>query len=181
MTTATRNGTARKNLADQIDRLDRTLDGLAIGLNEAVANATREAVQQTLQGVLMELMTNPDLAQLLQGSANQTRPHTDQPVRPTDQKDDRFGGRPGFFQRVWAKTRQTVQAVCGGVGVGALFLVAGGKYLAGRIKAGLNWLWDQAKVLAGKAVSLVSRPVLAAWSFVRGLLSSYSLLAPWTI
>ena len=43
MTSATRNGTIRKSLADQIDRLDNTLDGLSSNLNEAVASAVKEA------------------------------------------------------------------------------------------------------------------------------------------
>lgn len=37
------NGKTRKTLADQLDRLDRILDGLAEALNEAVADAVRSA------------------------------------------------------------------------------------------------------------------------------------------
>ena len=44
MTTTTTNGRVRKSLAEQIDRLDQILDGLANGLNEAVAMVVREAV-----------------------------------------------------------------------------------------------------------------------------------------
>ena len=54
---ATTNGRVRKSLAEQIDRLDRTLDGLSEGLNEAVATAVREAVQ----GVLAELLADAGL------------------------------------------------------------------------------------------------------------------------
>src|SRR3954468_2672881 len=65
-TVMTVNGRARKSLADQIDRLDRVLDGLAEGLNEAVAAevqravglAVRDAGQAAIRGVL----TNPELA-----------------------------------------------------------------------------------------------------------------------
>ena len=44
------NGRARKTLADQIDRLDRVLDGLAEGLNEAVAMEVQRAVGLAVRG-----------------------------------------------------------------------------------------------------------------------------------
>jgi hypothetical protein len=60
------NGRARKTLADQIDRLDRVLDGLAEGLNEAVAmevqRAVGRAVREAVQAAIREVLTNPDLA-----------------------------------------------------------------------------------------------------------------------
>jgi hypothetical protein len=59
---ATTNGRPRKSLAEQIDRLDRTLDGLADALNESVATAVREAVQ----GVLAELLADAGLRAQLQ-------------------------------------------------------------------------------------------------------------------
>jgi hypothetical protein len=63
--TNTPNGRVRKSLAEQIDRLDRILDGLADGLNAAVAAAVQEAVglavRETLRSVLAEVVRNPDL------------------------------------------------------------------------------------------------------------------------
>src|SRR3954454_2405529 len=60
------NGRARKSLADQIDRLDRVLDGLAEGLNEAVAaevqRAVGLAVREAVQAAIREVLTGPDLA-----------------------------------------------------------------------------------------------------------------------
>src|SRR5438094_3742196 len=65
------NGRARKTLADQIDRLDRVLDGLAEGLNEAVATevqrAVGRAVREAVQAAIKEVLTNPDLAARLRG------------------------------------------------------------------------------------------------------------------
>src|SRR5262249_41468329 len=74
--TTTTNG-VRKTLASQIDRLDSILDGLSDGLNEAVATAVEaavgravhvavrqavgEAVRETLQAVVAEGGSNPDL------------------------------------------------------------------------------------------------------------------------
>jgi hypothetical protein len=63
------NGRARKSLADQIDRLDRVLDGLAEGLNEAAAAEVRKAVgravREAVQAAVREVLTNPDLAERL--------------------------------------------------------------------------------------------------------------------
>jgi hypothetical protein len=44
MATVGVNGERQPSLAEQLDRLDRILDGLAEALNEAVANAVKQAV-----------------------------------------------------------------------------------------------------------------------------------------
>ena len=68
MTTA--NGTssarvARKSLADQIDRLDGILDGLAEALNESVADAVRDvighAVREAVSAAVTEVLSSPHL------------------------------------------------------------------------------------------------------------------------
>ena len=57
--------TARKSLADQIDRLDGILDGLAEALNESVADAvkdvTAETVRQAVHAAVTEVLSSPDL------------------------------------------------------------------------------------------------------------------------
>jgi hypothetical protein len=67
MQTTVTNGRTRKSLADQIDRLDGILDGLAEALNESVTGAVREAagaaVREAVRGVLTELLSNPGLLQ----------------------------------------------------------------------------------------------------------------------
>jgi hypothetical protein len=72
MTATTVNGNARKSLAEQIDRLDDILGGMAEGLQGAVADAVKQAVtvavQEAVRGVLAELLTNPDLMALLRGA-----------------------------------------------------------------------------------------------------------------
>src|SRR5436305_8013350 len=59
-------GRARKSLADQIDRLDAILDGLAEALSGAVADTVREAVglavTEAVRAVLAEVLTNPAFA-----------------------------------------------------------------------------------------------------------------------
>src|SRR5262249_49351399 len=72
MTTNTINR-PRKNLADQINRLDSILDGLSDNLNEAVASAVqqtvaaavKEAVTTGVTQAIVEVLTNPELVQLL--------------------------------------------------------------------------------------------------------------------
>lgn len=67
------NGRSRKTLADQIDRLDRVLDGLAEGLNDAVAAAVREAateaVREAVHAVLAEVLANQAVLAKLQDLA----------------------------------------------------------------------------------------------------------------
>jgi hypothetical protein len=74
MTTIPPNGRAtRKNLASEIDRLDRLLDGLAENLNEAIADAVQAAVSQAVraavEAALTEVLTSPELRQRLQQAA----------------------------------------------------------------------------------------------------------------
>jgi hypothetical protein len=67
------NSKVRKSLSEQIDRLDKILDGLAEALNGAVADAVTQAVglavKEAVQTVLTEVLSNPDLRAQFQGSA----------------------------------------------------------------------------------------------------------------
>jgi hypothetical protein len=76
MQTLNMNGRTRKSLADQIDKLERLLDGLAEGLNEAVAAAVQEAVSQ----VLTQLLAAPELQARLQAAVPPAMPATPTPT-----------------------------------------------------------------------------------------------------
>jgi hypothetical protein len=99
--TNTNGRTERKTLASQLDRLDNTIDALADGLNRFVADAVREAitaaVSQTVEAVLRELLSRPELLRQLAG---QTVPTTATAVEP---------GKPSKLKRlcnsVWQKIR----------------------------------------------------------------------------
>ena len=69
MSTTTLNGKPqRKQLSDQLDRLDGIIDCLADALPDAVRDAVQEGTKAALQQVLLELFRNPDtLAMLRQG------------------------------------------------------------------------------------------------------------------
>jgi hypothetical protein len=75
MTTMESNGRLRKSLADQIDRLDSILDGLASALNESVASAVKEAVglavREAVQAVLSQVLANPALLGMLHGGTSE--------------------------------------------------------------------------------------------------------------
>jgi hypothetical protein len=79
-TTTNTNGRVRKSLAEQIDRLDGILDGLADGLNEAVVIAVKQAVvvavREAVQAVLAEVLANPQLRETLCRPPSDRRPRT---------------------------------------------------------------------------------------------------------
>ena len=69
-TVAAPNGRApRKQLSDQLDRLDAIIDVLADGLPEAVADACREGARQAVKDAVVEILTNPELRALLDALA----------------------------------------------------------------------------------------------------------------
>ena len=65
----------RKNLSDQLDRLDSILDALSDGLNQAVASTVEEAVGKAVQVAVKEVLSNSELLRLL-------RSQTDAPPLP---------------------------------------------------------------------------------------------------
>ncbi|WP_439628328.1 hypothetical protein [Gemmata sp.] len=72
--TMTNGKPARKQLADQLDRLDGIIDCIADRLPEAVADATREGARQAVRDVILELLTNPELRTLIAGLAPAAQP-----------------------------------------------------------------------------------------------------------
>src|SRR5262249_45432290 len=106
--TLTNTNPPRKSLADQINRLDSLLDGLADNLNEAVASAVqqavaaavKEAVTSGVQQAIVEVLTNPEVQQLLRPT----------PPVPDPAPPEATGGG-GFLGRLWRAVRGTAQRV----------------------------------------------------------------------
>src|SRR3954469_9818511 len=55
------NGRQRKQLSDQLDRLDHIIDLLADNLNAACAEAAKEGARQAAQELIAEVLAHPDL------------------------------------------------------------------------------------------------------------------------
>jgi hypothetical protein len=55
------NAKPRKQLSDQLDRLDTIIDALGEALPEAVADAAREGTRAAVREAILEILANPDL------------------------------------------------------------------------------------------------------------------------
>jgi hypothetical protein len=62
---AVTNGKPRKQLSDQLDRLDSIIDVLAEGLPGAVTDACREGARAAVKDAIIEIVSNPELRALL--------------------------------------------------------------------------------------------------------------------
>jgi hypothetical protein len=91
----------RKQLSDQLDRLDSILDGLGDGLNGAVADASREGTRLAVKDAIVEMMTDPTLRSKLHQA---TTPET--PAEPVHANN-----KPGFWQRMKTYTGKAVESV----------------------------------------------------------------------
>src|SRR5262249_15521400 len=85
MSNATKNGTPRKLLSEQIDRRDGVIDALDEGLRGAVADAVREAVgaavNEAVQAVLVQVLTTPEMQKRMRQAAA--------PAGPPPPRDDK--------------------------------------------------------------------------------------------
>lgn len=70
----------RKQLGDQLDRLDSIIDALAEGLPGAVADACRDGARQAVKDVILELLTNPELRTLIAGLATPAQAAAPEPT-----------------------------------------------------------------------------------------------------
>jgi hypothetical protein len=107
----------RKQLSDQIDRLDVLVDGLADELPKAVADATREGTRLAVGDVLKEILTDPaTIAHFRNLFAPQTPTSvpTQNPVPtpvPVATPTIVTEPRPGFFARLKQTVRDSVKQV----------------------------------------------------------------------
>lgn len=95
----------RKQLADQLDRLDAILDCLADGLNQAVADAAREGTRLAVKDAIIEIMSNPDLRALLVPPAPAVPTSAAQPAAEPK--------KPGVWSRIKAKAAALRAAASG--------------------------------------------------------------------
>src|SRR5262249_31338822 len=102
MTQMTTNGRPRKQLSEQIDRLERAVGGLGLGLREAVREATTQAVGE----LVAEVVTNPDVAAFFRNAQAQPA----QAARPRPSPGGGLLGRlADWFQQPLQVARQAWQ------------------------------------------------------------------------
>jgi len=136
------NGTARKSLASEIDRLQETVAGLGQGLREAVRDATTQAVREAVGELVAEVVTNPDIAALFR--AAQAPPA--QAARPMPPRGGGLVGRlAGWLQQPLRLARQAWGAACAYKGV----LLAG---LAAVAALATAWTGGPLLALAGRLI-----------------------------
>ena len=105
--TMTNNRPERKQLSDQLDRLDSILNGLADALNESVRDASRAGVREAVKEAVVELLTSADLRTALhQASALEVAP------------------KPSRWNRLKQMIRDTAERVKAGVAHAAAAVAA---------------------------------------------------------
>lgn len=110
MTTTTLNGRPqRKQLADQLDRLDSIIDALAEGLPGAVADACRDGARAAVKDAIIEIISNPDLRALLAPPVASAPSVPVTPPKPTSMPEP----KPGFWKRFTSPAKAATEAVVG--------------------------------------------------------------------
>src|SRR4051812_40366795 len=114
MSAATKNGVPRKQLSEQLDRLDGVIDALDEGLKGAVADAVRDAVgaavNEAVQAVLLELMTNAELQNAVRQAG---AVHAEAPPRKEEDESRKPGG--SLLSRAWGRVCTAARACASGV------------------------------------------------------------------
>jgi hypothetical protein len=173
---ATTNGRVRKSLADQLDRMDRVLDGLAEGLNDAIATAVTEAVR----AVLKEILAQPEVVARIKAENAATKHDTSSKPKLAERLSS-------ACRQVWARVKALLGAasravVSGSVTAGQTITRVGKSVsvaakgirdrVIGSIVGGLCYLW----LLRRLATSSAGVFILG---FGIGLATAY--VSPWMI
>jgi hypothetical protein len=101
------NGRPRKQLSDQLDRLDSIIDGLCDGLPQAVAAAAKEGTRAAVKDAILEILTNPELRAMLQGLTPAPTPA----VAPEANLVEDAASKPGLWSRIKARAEAARAAV----------------------------------------------------------------------
>jgi len=139
MSTATMNGKPqRKQLSQQLDRMDGIIDCLADALPEAVADACRDGAKAAVQQAVTDLFAHPEFlarfAELAARSAQTVAPVAlAVPVPATHTPP--ANARPSSWERMKAKLREWKAAVTGGVRTATDAVKAGVRSAAGTVAA----------------------------------------------
>jgi hypothetical protein len=158
------NGSQRRTLASQLDRLDTILDALSDGLHQAVTSAVqdaveravREALQQTIQGLVSEVLTNPDALALLRATlAPEPAPA---PPPPTPHPAQPQARGTSFLSRAWGwacKGLNRAREACAFLGRQAVRLAQGACTL-GRVLGSVARAHGKQLLAAGGVAALIA-------------------------
>ena len=180
----------RKQLSDQLNRLDDIIDTLADGLPEAVGDAVRTGVQTALQQLLVETLTNPETLALLRAALG-TRVVA--PPPPGVESVPAAVTRESFWarcrRRLAIRSRSLKDVAVRGIEIGKAAVRQTRGFVgrtAERVRAfrrGLNIAWQLKKAAliglgigaAVVAVSLASHPLAAVLSGVGAATTAFAL------
>ncbi len=181
--TATLNGKPpRKQLGDQLDRLDGIIDVLADALPQAVADACKEGAKQAVKDALLELLGNPDVRALLAGGVAPPPPPTPTPLAADP--------RPTWWERAKAKVRELKEVVVARTRSAAVTLTLTARTLtavlplkrialvAGAVGLTVGVISLVCPPLVAAAVTAVGGAVASASAQVGGMLRRHGVLAP---
>ena len=160
---ATLNGRPqRKQLSDQLDRLDVMIDCLSEALPQAVADATREGSRQAVREVLTELFGNPEtLAKLRQTlSVPAAEPQSEVPPATTSV------AKPGIIARLNTCVRSAVAAVVAKVKQAVAAIKVRVQTAKARVTAAIQTVKSVVPLGRFAAVALIVGAVVAGVSYV---------------
>jgi hypothetical protein len=137
MSTATLNGKPqRKQLSQQLDRMDGIIDCLADALPEAVADACRDGAKAAVQQAVTDLFARPEfLARFAELAARSAQTIAPVPVAVPATPTPPANARPSSWERMKAKLREWTAAVTGGVVTACTAVKAGVRTAAGTVAA----------------------------------------------
>jgi hypothetical protein len=162
--TATLNGRPqRKQLSDQLDRLDVMIDCLSEALPQAVADATREGSRQAVREVLTELFGNSEtLAKLRESlSAPSAVPQSETPSVATT-----VTAKPGFFARMKSGVQNAAAAVITKVKQAFAAVKARVQIAKARVTAAIQTVKNVVPLGRFAAIALVVGVLVAGVSYV---------------
>ena len=184
--TASRNGTPqRKQLSDQLDRLDGIIDCLADGLSDAVRDAVTAGTATAIQQILLDVVNNPQTRLLLRQTLGaEPAKATEAPASPVQASEASVPAtRTASFlarcKRSVATAARKIVSLPGKLFARVTALIRKAKGLTRRLN--VAWQLKKAAVLglgvgaAVAAVSLWSHPLASVLSGVGAAATAFAV------
>ena len=180
MSMATLNGRPqRKQLSDQLDRLDGIIDTLADGLSDAVRDAVKEGTATAIQQILHDALTNPATRELLRQTLGAEPKTAETAAAAATVATTRKASFLARCKGVVVTAARTVAAIPGKLFARAKTVVRKVKGLTRRLN--VAWQLKKAAVLglgigaAVAAVSLWSHPLASVLSGIGAAATAFAV------